>query len=124
MTKLTGMCTLVAFFGCAAATQRSIEMSGKGDPTHPLFVGYSRDGEMVVAATHADAMHGLAVAAADLGAPRDTDGRDLLICHKEMLTGTHVPTWNCRYPSEVERERMETQQLIDQPRNCTNCQRR
>ena len=43
---------------------------------------------------------------------------DLLMCTREMLTGTHVPKWVCRYPSEAEREREATQNWIVKARNC------
>jgi len=113
---------LMALFGCAttAGEQQSLHNLRTEDPKHPVFVGYTNSGEAVMATNHADAMRGFAVAAADVGAP-SLDGDNLLICKKEMLTGTHVPNWICRYPTEVERQRMQTQNWLDQPKGCDNC---
>jgi hypothetical protein len=61
-------------------------------------------------------MSGLAVAAADIGAKEG----DLLICRREMLTGTHMPRWVCRYPKEAEMERAATQNWLVKARNCTS----
>ena len=111
----------VALCSACVAVQPDVVVARNRDPAHPLYVGRTADGEIVMATTHADAMHGLAVAATNLGAPRDADGDDLLICRKEQLTGTHFPTWICRYPSEVERQHLATQDFYDHPRNCNNC---
>jgi hypothetical protein len=111
--------SLFALFGCAA-NQKDVALVQRGDAAHPLYVGRSMNGEVVVAASHADAMHGLAVTATDVAAKVDkADG--LLLCQREMLTGTHVPTWICRYPNEVEQQRMATQQWMVSPKNCMNC---
>jgi hypothetical protein len=121
MGKLIAIGSLLALFGCATASRQNIALTGKGDAAHPFVVGHSQDGEIVLASTHADAMNGLAVAVADVGASKNSLGEEELICHKETPTGTHVPTWVCRYPSEVERQRMQTHQFLVQPRVCIDC---
>ena len=114
MTRIVPL-VLFALIACAGAQQqRQIPLIERGDPAHPVFVGRGTDGEIVVAASHYDAMNGLAVAAADIGAKEG----DLLMCTREMLTGTHVPKWICRYPSEAERERQATQDWLVKARNC------
>jgi len=112
---------LLASLGCATPARQNLETLRQADPNHPVYVGHSASGEVVMATTHADAMHGLAVAASDLGVPTGSSDETLLLCRKEMLTGTHVPTWICRYPTEVERQRMQTQNWLDQPKSCDNC---
>ena len=111
----------LAFCSACVAAQSDVMLARSRDPAHPLYVGRTAGGELVMAASHADAMRGLAVAASDLAAPRDTNGDDLLICRKEQLTGTHLPNWICRYPTEVERQHLLTQDFYDHPRNCTDC---
>lgn len=86
----------------------------KGEASHPLYVGTSADGELVVAATHYDAMSGLAVTADEVG-QKIKEG---MTCRREMLTGTHVPAWFCRYNKDVAAEREATQDWLDKPRNC------
>jgi len=116
---LLAICT-----ACAAGSgtpQKDILVARTRDPAHPLFLGHTASGEIVMASTHADAMRGMAVSATNMGAPRDLNGDDLMICRKEELTGTHMPTWICRYPSEVERQHLLTQDFYDHPRNCSNC---
>jgi hypothetical protein len=68
----------------------------------------------VVAASHFDAMSGTAVAAAAIG----EKGDDKMICLRQMLTGTHVPTWVCRYQKDIEADRRATQEWLDASRNC------
>ena len=104
----------LGLLACATPAERERQLVERGDPAHPVYVGRGEDGEIVIAARHYDAMNGLAVAAADLGAKPG----DLLMCTREMLTGTHVPKWICRYPSEAERERQATQDWIVKARNC------
>ncbi len=87
-----------------------------GDPEHPLYVGHSTHGDIVVAATHYDAVNGLAVTADEVG-QKTKEG---MICSREMLTGTHVPSWVCRYNAEVAREREATQIYLSRPQNCIN----
>ena len=113
MGRIAASVLLIGLSGCLAS-ERQRMLAEKGDPEHPLYVGRGDSGEIVVAASHYDAMNGLAVAAADIGAKEG----DLLICAREMLTGTHVPKWVCRFPREQEMERAATQNWLDTPRNC------
>lgn len=117
LAMMLALCT-----ACATATAQSdVVLARTRDPSHPLYVGRTASGEIVMASTHADAMRGMAVSATNLGAPKDVNGDDLLICRKELLTGTHMANWICRYPSEVERQHLLTQDFYDHPRNCSNC---
>jgi hypothetical protein len=115
MTKLIALGALLFLFGCANdRAARIAALQEHGDPAHPLYVGHSDWGDIVVAATHYDAMGGLAVNANDVG----RTGKERMICDREMLTGTHVPTWICRYQKDVDDERSATRDWLDKPRNC------
>lgn len=112
MSRLCGL-TIAAACACAisppAADQRS-----------HLFVGHSDTGEVVVSATHADAMRGLAVPASQLGIHNADDPDGAVLCRREVPTGTHLPFWSCRYVSELEHDRVGTRILLDRlPRKCT-----
>ena len=76
-----------------------------------------RSCDVVVAASHFDAMSGVAVAASDVGQKGQKD-EEKLVCGREMLTGTQVATWICRYPKEIEAERRQSQEYLEQSRNC------
>jgi len=115
MTRIVALGAALAIFGCysnnAAVKAKLIQ---KGDQAHPLYVGHSDKGDIVVAATHYDAMSGLAVSADEVG-EKTAEG---MTCRREMLTGTHVPTWVCRFNKEVEEEARAAQDWMDKPRNC------
>ena len=115
MQRIFAVGTVFLLLGCylntAAVKSKLID---HGDPVHPLVVGHSDRGEVVVATTHYDAMGGLAVAASDIG----EKGKEDMICDREMLTGTHVAKWICRYKKEMAEERSATQDWLDKPRNC------
>jgi hypothetical protein len=114
MAKIIALEVVLVLVGCA--NQRVVRydtLKEHGDPSHPLYVGHSDTGDIVVAASHFDAMSGLAVAAVDVG----EKGQEQLLCARQMMTGTHVAKWICRYQSEIEAERRETQDYLDGPRN-------
>jgi hypothetical protein len=115
MLKIVAFGAVLALCGCSSnnAAVKS-KLIDHGDPAHPLFVGHSDQGEVVVASTHYDAMGGLAVAASDIGLKGKAD----MVCDREMLTGTHVPKWICRYKKDLDEERGVTQDWLDRPRNC------
>ena len=115
MKRIVAFGSLFVLIGCYSnnAVVKS-KLIDHGDPVHPLFVGHSDRGEVVVASTHYDAMGGLAVSSADIGQPGKAD----MICDREMLTGTHVAKWICRSKKEMEEERHATQDWMDKPRNC------
>jgi len=95
----------------AARNGTTIELTEKG---HGLFVGHTDSGEVVVSASHYNAMNGLAVLDTDLGVPaKDSNG--MMLCQREVITGTHFPRWVCRYQSIVEQERQITQLGLDMP---------
>jgi hypothetical protein len=114
MTKMVAF-ALLALLGCAShRAARTAGLQEHGDPSHPLYVGHSDTGDVVVAASHFDAMSGVAVAAAAIG----EKGDDKMICARQMLTGTHIPTWICRYRDETDVNRDLTQDMLKVPRNC------
>jgi hypothetical protein len=99
-TILFGM-ALVLIAGCATT---------KTDEAHPVYVGHGTDGELVMASTHYQSMTGFALASTDLKATgrKEVD----MVCKREMLTGTHLPEWICRYQADVEQDRDATQRML------------
>jgi len=81
-----------------------------------LFVGHSDTGDVVVAATHYLAMAGLATTDTDLGLPGRAWGSGDMLCKREMLTGTHVPRWVCRYQDDIDAERERLHSALSVPR--------
>jgi hypothetical protein len=77
-------------------------------------VGHSQHGEVVVAATHYRAMIGLATTDVDLGLTPRKYGSGEMLCKREMLTGTHVPRWICRYQEDLDtdRDRLHTELAV------------
>ena len=59
---------------------------------------------------------GLATTAEELGMPARKGSNGQMLCQREMLTGTHVPRWICRYQDDIRRERELTRDWLDQPR--------
>jgi hypothetical protein len=106
---------------CACATApRAVEESKHQTR---IYVGHSGAGEVLVAASHADAMRGLAVPASELDVKNESDPDGGLLCRRELVTGTHVPQWTCRYVRETEEDRMRTQILLDRlPKNCMSAE--
>jgi hypothetical protein len=56
--------------------ERALSTCWYGERHPPLFIGHSNDGEVVVAATHLDAMNGLAVSASDIGVTGGSEPND------------------------------------------------
>lgn len=104
----------VLLSGCAASTtasapQRAILLSEKG---HGLFVGHTDNGEVIVAASHYDAVRGVAVSDTDLGVPKaQSEGQ--LLCAREIPTGSHVPHWMCRYMGQINADRNMAQTMLE-----------
>lgn len=119
MMRIATLGAMFAVLGCYSNNAAvKAKLVPHGDIDHPLYVGHSIDGQIVVAATHYDAMHGLAVTADEVG-ERTKEG---MICAREMPTGTHVPAWFCRYSKDMDMERAATRDWLDKPRNClSNC---
>ena len=86
--------------------------ASRSDEAPPLMVGRGLDGELVMASTHHDAMNGLAVASAEIGASARSDGNTDLVCKREVITGTHLPEWICRYRADVEEAQKKTQMMM------------
>jgi hypothetical protein len=62
-------------------------------------------------------MSGLATTDADLGLPaRKIGGSGEMLCRREMLTGTHVPRWVCRYQDDLDADREKLHTLLAAPR--------
>ncbi len=114
-SKIGLMMTLAVFSACAA--QRNVHGAGVllSEKAPGLFVGHSETGEVVVAATHYDAMNGVAVLDTDLGLEARKDGVGAMMCRRELPTGTHVPHWLCRYVEDAAHERQLTLNILQQP---------
>jgi hypothetical protein len=104
--------------GCAG-TQRNAQSSPVllAEQSPGMFVGHSQHGDVVVTSSHYDAMNGLAVASADLGlSARGGRSSELMMCRREMPTGSHVHFWICRYAEDIERDRTLLQNELAAPR--------
>jgi hypothetical protein len=93
-------------------------LAQRGSTQHPLFVGTSVDGDTVVAATHYDAVNGLAVTADEIGLATN----DGMTCIREMPTGTHVPMWICRFDKDRAARREQLRNALDKPLTKTQMQ--
>lgn len=81
-----------------------------------LFVGHTDEGQVVIAASHYDAMNGLAVMDTDLGLDKRNDVTSgAMMCRREVPTGSHVPHWMCRYVDDMAHERQLTLNTLQQP---------
>jgi len=115
MLARTAAFVAVVLAGCAGP-QRNLDdykLTRAGDA--PLYMGRSQTGEAVLAASHYDAMTGLATTDQDLGLAARKAGDGEMLCQREMPTGTHVPRWTCRYARDVEQLRRETRDWLDRP---------
>jgi hypothetical protein len=95
----------------SSATSGPIELTEKGKG---LFVGHTDAGEVVIAASHYDAMNGLAVLDTDLGVPA-SESQGLMLCAREIPMGSHLPRWMCRYQKDTDKNRVDTQLAIGMP---------
>jgi hypothetical protein len=115
-TAVAGL--LVLLTGCAgnryvssSAQAAPIELTEKGNG---IFVGHTDAGEVVIAASHYNAMNGLAVLDTDLGVSAK-ESQGLMLCAREVTVGTHLPHWVCRYQKDMDRNRNETQMAMGYP---------
>jgi len=116
LARTTALC-VVLVAGCAGANRNvPIEVLDSSSHSPGLFMGHSQSGAVVVAATHYNAMVGLATTADELGLPARKGNNGEMLCQREMLTGTHVPRWICRYEQDVRETRQATADWLDQPR--------
>jgi hypothetical protein len=115
IARISALCVVVVA-GCAGS-QREAQIDNLRMTSGPsgLFVGHSVQGDTVVAASHYDAMTGLATTDEELGlrARKGSDGQ--MLCQREMPTGTHVPLWTCRYVAESDEVRRQTQDWLSRP---------
>jgi len=117
MTPKTALFMLVVVLSACAAQRRyggshSLVLQEKSPG---LFLGHAEDGQVVIAASHYDAMNGLAVEDTDLGLPKRNDVSGAMLCRREVPTGSHVPHWMCRYVDDVAHERQLTLNTLQQP---------
>ena len=115
--RTIGLSVGLLMAACAAGNKdtQSDELASPAG-SRGLYVGRSQSGQVVLAASHYDAMNGLAVEDADLGlAPRKT-GSGQMSCDRDMITGTHVPKWICRYKEDVEQESLQLRDELVRPR--------
>jgi hypothetical protein len=115
MVRSAGIMLVVFFSACASNLAQtrpdSIELTEK---SHGLFVGHTDNGDVVVAATHYNAMNGLAVLDTDLGVPAK-DSAGMMLCQRSVTTGSHMPRWICRYQDAIDRERAASQNDMNAP---------
>ena len=114
MLARTAALVALALVGCAGP-QRNLETKLTRTGDTPLYVGRSQSGEPVLAASHYDAMTGLATTDQDLGLEARKAGDGEMLCQREMPTGTHVPRWSCRYARDIEQGRRQAQDWLDRP---------
>lgn len=106
--------SVVLVAGCAGS-QRSAQVDSLSRSNTGLFVGHSTQGDVVLAASHYDAMTGLATTDQDLGLSARKNGEGQMLCQREMPTGTHVPRWNCRYEDDIRDQRQAARDWLDRP---------
>jgi hypothetical protein len=113
---------IVLLAGCAGAHQKAAinDMALKENmalkESRGLYIGHSQYGTLVVAATHYDAMNGLATSSSELGLPERKHASNDMLCRREVITGSHIPHWICRYQEEVRKDREVLQDWLNQPR--------
>ena len=74
-SRMIGGCLFAMMSACAGANRNAVPADlQRADGSPGLFVGHTNYGEVVVAATHYDAMSGLATTDTDLGLPARKDG--------------------------------------------------
>jgi hypothetical protein len=120
MCRITALPGILFLLAACAGPQRFVQpgplILSERDNSPRLFVGHSQSGDIVVAASHYDAMAGLATTDTDLGlAPRSGNRSGRMLCAREMPTGSHVPRWFCRYQDDIEQARLETQNTLVAP---------
>jgi len=113
--------SIVLLSGCASAPSKVTSNDlGPSKKTKGLYLGHSQYGSVVIAANHYEAMSGLPVSSSELGiADRKGAGNDML-CAREIIVGSHVPRWVCRYQDEAKLDRQQTQDWLNQPRMVTS----
>jgi len=118
LPRATAFC--VVLVAACASTSRNVQQFSDIDlmdsaRTPGLFMGHSTTGDLVVSATHYDAMVGLATTADELGLPMRKGSSGQMLCQREMLTGSHLPQWTCRYKEDIEQQRRVARDWLDQP---------
>ncbi len=106
LAKISGLGLVLFVTACTGANRHAGVALESRAHSPGLFVGHSTDGDTVIASSHYLAMNGLATTDSDLGIPPREDGASgEMLCRREMLTGTHVPRWVCRYEDDLSQGR-------------------
>ncbi|TMA21448.1 MAG: hypothetical protein E6J84_00570 [Deltaproteobacteria bacterium] len=114
IARISALCVVVA--GCAGSHRETqLDTLRTLDGPSGLFVGHSVQGDVVVAATHYDAMTGLATTDQELGLRVRKGGDGQMLCQRETPTGSHLPLWTCRYVAETDELRRQTQDWLSRP---------
>lgn len=108
LAKPAGILFSVLLCACVAVHPTPVAKMQQAPSQPRLYIGHGTRGEVVVAASHYDAMNGLAVEASDLGLASFREGGQVF-CLREVPTGTHLARWICRYQDAIERNRALTQ---------------
>jgi hypothetical protein len=115
VARTTGL-WFILLVGCASANRNTmIDNLADSARTPGMYFGHSQGGALVIAASHYEAMTGLATTADELGLPLRKGGNSDMLCQREMLTGTHLPTWTCRYQEDIEQQRRAARDWLDHP---------
>jgi hypothetical protein len=115
LSRTAGLGLVLLMSACAGTTKNKVLVLES--PRSPgLFLGHSVDGDVVVASTHYLAMSGLATTDTELGLPARQSGSGEMLCRREMLTGTHVPRWICRYQEDIDADRERLHSDLASPR--------
>jgi hypothetical protein len=123
MVRSASVTLFVVLTACASnrASQTRSDTIVLTEKAHGLFVGHTDDGEVVVSATHYNAMNGLAILDTDLGIPASQSG-GMMLCSRQVYTGSHLPRWICRYQADLDAERATTQDDLARPMGAVHLQ--
>jgi hypothetical protein len=114
MLARTAALFVIIVAGCAGP-QRKAQLDSMSRSGSGLLVGHSTYGEVVLAASHYEAMTGLATTDQDLGLAARRNGDGQMLCSREVPTGTHLPQWTCRYEQDIRDARQAARDFLDQP---------
>ncbi len=93
LSRTAGLGLVLLLSACAGTTKNKVLVLES--PRSPgLFLGHSVDGDVVVAQS----------------------GSGEMLCRREMLTGTHVPRWICRYQEDIDADRERLHSDLSMPR--------
>ena len=115
--RMIGVCPFLLIAACAGTHRNALLADVRGVEGSPgLFVGHTQSGQVVIAATHYDAMTGLATTDVDLGLEARKDAGGAMLCSRTITTGSHMPRWICMYEKDANQERERLQVELSAPR--------